>query len=99
MIGSYSKELGITWKSCIIQIKLCNENHQVQSQISEVYFLIRKRTLSMKEEGGGGFYKFFQKYFLAQETIDLNISWPSNSFRKYFMALPIDFSFLFKAYL
>ena len=49
--------------------------------------------------GPGGFYKFFKKYFVAQETIDLNISWPSNFFRKYFMAPPINFSFLFKAYL
>ena len=47
--------------------------------------------------GTGGFYKFFKKYFVAQETIDLNISWPSNFFRKYFMAPPINFSFLFKA--
>ena len=36
---------------------------------------------------------------VAQETIDLNISWPSNFFRKYFMASPISFSFLFKTYL
>ena len=49
--------------------------------------------------GAGGFYKFFKKKFVAQETIDLNISWPSNFFRKYFMAPPINFSFLFKAYL
>ena len=49
--------------------------------------------------GAGGFYKFFKKYFVAQETIDLNTSWPSNFFRKYFMAAPINFSFLFKAYL
>ena len=26
--------------------------------------------------GAGGFYKFFKKYFVPQETIDLNISWP-----------------------
>ena len=32
--------------------------------------------------GGGGFYKFFKKFFVAQETIDLNISWPSNFFGK-----------------
>ena len=38
--------------------------------------------------GTGGFYKFFRKFFIAQETIDLNISWPSNLFRKYFMPLP-----------
>ena len=57
---------------------------------------IRERILSM---GAGGFYKFFKKKFVAQETIDLNISWPSNFFRKYFMAPPINFSFLFKAYL
>ena len=49
--------------------------------------------------GGGGFYKFFKKNFVAQDTTDLNISWPSNFFRKYFMAPPINFSFLFKAYL
>ena len=47
----------------------------------------------------GGFYKFFKKSLVAQETIDLNISWPSNFFGKYFMAPPINFSFLFKAYL
>ena len=47
----------------------------------------------------GGFYKFFnKKKFVGQETIDLNISWPSNLFRKFFMAPPINFSFLLKAY-
>ena len=35
---------------------------------------IRDFTLSMWEDGGGGFYKFLKKYFVAQETIDLNIS-------------------------
>ena len=49
--------------------------------------------------GGGGFYKIFQKNLVAQETIDLNILWPSNFFRKYFIAPPINLSFLFKAYL
>ena len=47
--------------------------------------------------GTGGFYKFFKKYFVAQGTIDLNISWTSISFEKYFMAPPINFSSLFKA--
>ena len=49
--------------------------------------------------GDGGFYKFFKKFFVAQETIYLNISWPKDFFGKYFMAPPINFSFLFKAYL
>ena len=55
----------------------------------------------IKHVGGaaGGFYKFFKKFFVAQETIDLNISRPSSFFRKYFMAPLINFSFLFKAYL
>ena len=55
----------------------------------------------IKYVGGGarGVYKFFKENFIAQETIDLNTSWPSNFFRKYFMAPPINFSFLFKAYL
>ena len=47
--------------------------------------------------GTGEFYKFFKKYFVAQGTIDLNISWTSISFEKYFMAPPINFSSLFKA--
>ena len=62
---------------------------------------LRERTLSMQEGGGGGrgFYKFFKNLFVAQETIQLSISWPSNFFRKYFMVSPINLSFLFKAYL
>ena len=47
--------------------------------------------------GAGGFYSFFKKIFVAQETIDLNI-W-NNFSRRYFMALLINFSLLFKAYL
>ena len=47
----------------------------------------------------GEFYKFFKKKIVAQETIDLSISQSSNFFGKYFMAPPINFSFLFKAYL
>ena len=47
----------------------------------------------------GGFYKFFKNFFVAQETIDLNTSWASNFFRKYFMTPTINFSFLLKAYL
>ena len=62
---------------------------------------LRDGTLSMQEgQGeGGGFYKFFKQNFIAQETIGLNISWPSNFFRKYFMGPLINFSFLFKTYL
>lgn len=49
------------------------------------------------EAGAGDFYKFFKKYFVAQGTIKLNISWPSNFVEKYFMAQAINFSFFFKA--
>ena len=45
------------------------------------------------------FHKFFKKYFVAQEITDLNFSWRSIFSRVYFMASPINFSFLFKAYL
>ena len=67
-----------------------NNSNNNNSNIKGVY---------IKYVGGGpeGFYKFFQKFFKAQETIDLNISWPSNFFEKYFMAPPINFSSLFKA--
>ena len=47
--------------------------------------------------GGGEFPKFFKKYFVARGTIELNISWPCNFFKKSFMAPPINFSFSFKA--
>ena len=51
-----------------------------------------------REGWGGGFLQIFQqKKFVAQETIDLNISWSSNFFRKYLMAPFINFSLLFKA--
>ena len=47
--------------------------------------------------GAGGFYKFFRKFFVAQETIDLNIScpviFPEN------ISWPLPSIFLFKAYL
>ena len=45
--------------------------------------------------GAGGFQTFFRKNFVAQGTIEINISWPSNFVKKYFMALPINFSFFF----
>ena len=45
------------------------------------------------------FTNFSKKKFVAQESIDLNISCPSNFFRKYFMAPSINFSFSFKAFL
>ena len=70
--------------------------------ISMMHFLLvvfRGRTLSWYEGGTGGFYNIFKKNFVAQETINLNISWLSNFFRKYFEASPINFSYLFKAYL
>ena len=69
--------------------------------LTKKYLHLRERTLSIGGEGGGGggFYKFFKKNFVAHETIDPNISWPSNFFRKCFMAPPINFSFLSKAYL
>ena len=41
----------------------------------------------------------FQKRFVAQEAIDPNISWSSIFLGKYFLAPPISFSFLFKAFL
>ena len=42
----------------------------------------------------GGFYKFFKKYFVTQGTVELNISWPSNFFKKYFMALQLIWSLI-----
>ena len=47
--------------------------------------------------GSAGFYKFFQKKFVDQEAIDLNISCPSNFFRKNFMVPSTNFRFLFKS--
>ena len=51
------------------------------------------------EGGAGEFYKFFQKYNVAQRTVQLNISWPSNFFKKHFLTSPINFSLAFKPWL
>ena len=50
-------------------------------------------------EGGGGFYKFSKKHFVAQGTVELNISWPSYLFKKYLIAPPINFCLAFKPWL
>ena len=47
--------------------------------LTKKLFVLREGTLSMKE-GAGGFYRLFNKYFVAQGTIELNISLPSNFF-------------------
>ena len=47
--------------------------------------------------GAGGSYKFFKKYFVAQGTIELYISWPTSFFVKNFMTPLINSSSLFKA--
>ena len=31
---------------------------------------------------GRGLYNFFKNHFVAQGTVELNISWPSNFFKK-----------------
>ena len=49
------------------------------------------------EVGAESFKNFSKKKFVDQETIDLNISRPSNFFGKCFMAPPTNFSFLFIA--
>ena len=78
---------------------------QLQQKLNQIqnkpHLKSKLSALSMQEERAGArrFYKFFKKKIIVQEIIDLNISWPSNFFRKYFMAPPIYFCFLFKAYL
>ena len=76
-----------------------HNNGAMNLSVVVMYSIVKGAYIKYVGVGAGGFYKFFKKSFLAQETIDLNISWPSNFFRKYFMAPPINFSFLFKAYL
>ena len=50
---------------------------------------VRGAYIKQVRGGAGGFYKFFNENFVAQRTIDLNISWPGEFFQKNFMALPI----------
>ena len=73
----------------------------LRSLLNSPYLNFFTKGVYIKHEGGGpgALYKFFKKYFVAQETIDLNISWPSHFFKKYFMATAINSSFLFIAYL
>ena len=51
----------------------------------------------IKSVGGGVSRGSYKNELVSQETIDLNISWSSIFFRKYFIAPAINFSFLFKA--
>ena len=84
---------------------VCNRERGSQFKIKSPIFqknkysyLQKERTLRMHGRRGE-VYKFLKKSFVAHEALDLNIPWHSNSFGKYFMAPPINFSFLFKAYL
>ena len=51
------------------------------SYLGSVHYLCRSR-----EGGVKGFTNFSKIKFVFQENIDLNISWPSNFFGKYFKA-------------
>ena len=85
-------------KYCLCSYK--NSTNQAFTCIGSKIIYFRERALSMQEGWRGGeFSKCFKKYFVAQETINLNILSPSNFFRKYFTAAPINFSSLFKTYL
>ena len=100
-------DTGLYWKilayhqrrKCTISVRTISQ--WLTGNNSTVHLSVLCQGAYIKYVAGGGrrVYKFFKKYFVAQESIDLNISWSSNFFRKYFMAPPINFSFLFKAYL
>ena len=75
-----------TFRMCLM-----NKVNQIDENFS--YLSDDNKGAYIKYVGGGpgGFYKFFRKFFATLETIDLNISWPINFFRKYFMGPPINF--------
>ena len=66
------------------------------TQTTNAIFLFKTERAYIKYVAGMAevFYKSFKIIFVAQETIDLNISCRSNVFGKYFMTSPISFSFL-----
>ena len=68
---------------CIYIYLFMNKNLKLTIQEMNDRFGINKKP---SQRRGRGFYKFFKENFVAQETIDINISWPSNFFGKYFMA-------------
>lgn len=51
------------------------------------------------QDGGLERFFIFSKNFESQRTVELNISCPSNFFKKHFIASAISFTFLFKAYM
>ena len=91
-ILAYTKEEKIQ-KS---HIRTTNLKYQLHHGINS---LNQEPYINYVGRGAGGFYKFFKNFFVAQETIDLNISRPSNFLTKNFMDPPINCSFLFKVYL
>ena len=97
-----------TVSPCSIAGIRCNSSSFTFTLISSVpswlfarIAFISNKGAYIKYAGGGGerILQISKEIFAAQETIDLNISWLSNFFRKYFIVPPIKFSFLFKAYL
>ena len=77
-----------------LKVYLVSQNIKDTTNLKARYTILKANAKLYGES-----YNFFKKNFVAQETIDLNISWPNNFFGKYFMAPPINFSFLFKVYL
>ena len=61
-----------------------------------VKILDKEVYIKYAEGDPGEFHKFLKKYFAAQAIIDLNSLLPCNFSEKTIMALPINFSFLFK---
>ena len=85
--------------SSVYQVEGYREN--ILPLLFEVSMKIFSERVYIKYVGGvaGGFYKFFKRYFVAQGTVELHISWSSNFFKKYFMSPPISFSLAFKPWL
>ena len=99
--------VAVNFYSWISTLYLCgwrkslNTQFALLSHIEKWVKTLDSKGAYIKYVGGetGGFYKYFKKIFVPLDTINLNISSPSNFFRKYFMTPAINFSFLFKAYL
>ena len=95
--------LGLCYaKSGTAEILFENISNALRSNSSCVGLSLDNTSVNLgqhnKGEEGQRVLQIFQKNFVAQETIDLNILCSSSFSEKYFMIPPISFSFLFKAY-
>ena len=81
--------------------RIATQKHVVKTDSKSIVSNLMVKGVCIKYVGGEDerILQNFQKISCSPGDHRPKYSWPSNFFKKYFMAPPINFSFLFNAYL